>query len=95
MAMIRVGTVMRPMGDPRCATRESCAGLIVQGMYVRVSASLDAALPIFDGADIEFLPVLAQDDAAEETEVLGALYHVDALKAYNRALAATAAEEHS
>ena len=28
-------------------------------------------------------------------ELLGALYQVDALKAYNRALAATAAEEHS
>jgi CIC family chloride channel protein len=28
-------------------------------------------------------------------EVLGTLHHVDALKAYNRALAAKAAEEHS
>jgi CIC family chloride channel protein len=27
--------------------------------------------------------------------LMGALFHVDALKAYNRALAATAAEEHS
>jgi CIC family chloride channel protein len=28
-------------------------------------------------------------------ELLGVLYHLDALKAYNKVLAATAAEEHS
>jgi len=31
----------------------------------------------------------------EPPELWGALFHVDALKAFNRALAATAAEEHS
>jgi CIC family chloride channel protein len=33
------------------------------------------------------------DDTAPE--LMGALFQIDALKAYNRALAATAAEEHS
>jgi CIC family chloride channel protein len=33
--------------------------------------------------------------ADEPPKLLGAIYHVDALRAYNRALAATAAEEHS
>jgi CIC family chloride channel protein len=40
-----------------------------------------------------FLPVVTMD--AGEPVLQGALFHVDALKAYNRALAATAEEEHS
>ncbi|WIY25507.1 chloride channel protein [Parasedimentitalea psychrophila] len=92
LATIRVGTMMRPLADPRCAAAEDCAVLVDRGLVLPASASLDAAMPIFDGADVAYLPVISQN--GDSSEILGALYHVDALKAYNRALAAAAAEEH-
>ncbi|WP_264213025.1 chloride channel protein [Leisingera thetidis] len=92
LALIRAGAVMRPMGDSRCASLEDCQALAEQGLGIRASASLEAAMPVFDRADVAWLPVLMEDGGSEE--IIGALYHVDALKAYNRALAATAAEEH-
>lgn len=51
-------------------------------------------MPYFDRDDIPCIPVVIIEEDGSENPV-GALYHVDALKAYNRALAATAAEEHS
>ncbi|WP_406645220.1 chloride channel protein [Aliisedimentitalea scapharcae] len=95
LAMLRAGAAMRPMGDPRGPDAETCARMIDEGLFVRASATLEAAMPIFDRADVAFLPVVTRPDEDTEPELLGALYHVDALKAYNRALAATAAEEHS
>ena len=64
-----------------------------QGLVLPASGNLDAAMPLFDRADVAYLPVVEQ--SGDVPEILGALYHIDALKAYNRALAATAAEEHS
>ncbi len=94
LALLKSDAVMRPIGDPTCATREECEALLDQGLSLASGSSLEAALPVFDRADVAFLPVVAvQDDGAEE--LLGAIYHLDALKAYNRALVAIAAEEHS
>ncbi|MDE4173945.1 chloride channel protein [Phaeobacter sp. PT47_59] len=106
MALLSVGGLMRPINDPRGAAQDECKALIEQGLYLRPEQSLEAALPVFDRADVPFLPVVAQvpqgspavsQGAGEQAAdgLLGALYHVDALKAYNRALVATAAEEHS
>ncbi|AHD01384.1 chloride channel protein [Leisingera methylohalidivorans] len=92
LALIRAGAVMRPMGDSRCASLEHCQTLVEEGLCIRASASLEAAMPVFDRAEAAFLPVMMEEGGTEE--IIGALYHVDALKAYNRALAATAAEEH-
>lgn len=92
LALIRVGAVMRPMGDSRCASLEDCEAMAAEGLCLRASASLEAAMPVFDRAEVSYLPVVLENDGSEE--IIGALYHVDALKAYNRALAATAAEEH-
>lgn len=94
LAMLRAGAVMRPLGDPRSLTRDQAQALVNQGLCVQASATLEAAMPYFDRGDISCLPVVVRDDEGQETPV-GVLYHVDALKAYNRALAATAAEEHS
>ena len=69
--------------------------MIEDGLYVRASSTLEAAMPIFERADIPYVPVVMRADADASPVYLGALFHVDALKAYNRALAATAAEEHS
>ena len=93
LALLRSDAVMRPLGDPRCASQEECEALHSQGLSLENGASLEAALPVFDRADAVFLPVVEVNDGAEV--LLGAVYHVDALKAYNRALVAVAAEEHS
>lgn len=94
LAMLRAGAVMRPIGDPRSISKDEAMKLIEQGLCVKASATLEAAMPYFDREEIPCIPVIVLDEDGSETPV-GALYHVDALKAYNRALAATAAEEHS
>ena len=52
-------------------------------------------VPMFDAGGHAFIPVVAPAADGGPPELLGALFHVDALRAYNRALAETAAEEHS
>jgi CIC family chloride channel protein len=94
LAMLRAGAVMRPIGDARSITKEEARALIEKGLCVKASATLEAAMPYFDRDDIPCIPVIVMDENGTETPV-GALYHIDVLKAYNRALAATAAEEHS
>jgi CIC family chloride channel protein len=95
LAMFRVGKVMRPMDHGNAAPEERLLTLIEQGIYTDTNATLERALPIFERTGLDYVPVvqLAPGDGPPALE--GALFHVDALKAYNRALAATAAEEHS
>ena len=93
LALLKSDAVMRPLGDPRCASREECEALLDQGLSLDMGASLEAALPIFDRAEVAFLPVVSMHEGKEQ--LCGAIYHVDALKAFNRALVAIAAEEHS
>jgi chloride channel protein, CIC family len=95
LATFGVARVMRPIGDERCACEEDCWALVEQGTYLDGNSTLETALPMFENAALDFIPVvtLAGEDAPPE--LWGALYQVDALKAYNRALAATAQEEHS
>ncbi|GAA5067292.1 chloride channel protein [Roseibacterium beibuensis] len=95
LAMFRVGKVMRPMDHENSAPQEKLLTLVEQGIYTDTNATLERALPIFENTGLDYVPVvqLAPGDGPPALE--GALFHVDALKAYNRALAATAAEEHS
>jgi CIC family chloride channel protein len=95
LAMFRVGKVMRPMDHENAAPQDQLLTLVEQGIFTDRHATLERALPIFERTGLDFVPVvqLAPGDAPPALE--GALFHVDALKAYNRALAATAAEEHS
>jgi chloride channel protein, CIC family len=95
LAMFRVTGVMRKPDHPRAAPEDRCRELIAEGVYIDINATLEAALPLFERAQVPFVPVVAQQGDDAPPELLGALFHVDALKAYNRALAATAAEEHS
>ena len=92
LAMFRVQGVMRKPTDKGAADEETCLEMIEQGLFVQASATLETALPRFDRSGVAFLPVVTMQD--DEPVLQGALFHVDALKAYNRALAATAAEEH-
>ena len=95
LAMFRAGTVMRKPDDPRAASTERCWEMIGEGLYLDASATLAAAMPMFDRSNAAFIPVVRLSSEGTPPELVGALFHVDALKAYNRALAATAAEEHS
>ncbi|MDW3184543.1 MULTISPECIES: chloride channel protein [unclassified Roseobacter] len=94
LAMFRVGSVMRPMDDERAASEDACWEMIGDGVYIDTNATLESAMPIFE-TGVRFIPVVTLSADAAPPELQGALFHVDALKVYNRALAATAAEEHS
>lgn len=95
LAMFMVARIMRRPDDPRAAPEDQCWELINEGTYIDGTATLEAAMPIFDSSGARFIPVVTLTSADAPPELMGALFHVDALKAYNRALAATAAEEHS
>ncbi|WP_341864346.1 chloride channel protein [Gymnodinialimonas sp. 57CJ19] len=95
LAMFRVGRVMRPMTHENSAPQERLLTLIEQGIFTDTNATLERALPIFERTGLDFLPVVQLSPTGGPPALEGALFHVDALKAYNKALAATAAEEHS
>ena len=95
LAMFRVQNVMRKPDDPTCAPSDDIWAAIEDGIFVDANATLEVAMPIFDRTNRRFVPVVTFGKEGEPPEILGALHQVDALKAYNRALAATAAEEHS
>lgn len=92
LSTISAGRLMRPMGADDGASETACHALVEQGVSLTSDDTLDAAMTIFDSGIVDFIPVVSQPP---ESELLGALYHIDALKAYNRALAETAREEHS
>ncbi|MEP5732457.1 MAG: chloride channel protein [Sulfitobacter sp.] len=94
LAMFMVARIMRRPDDPQAAPEDGCWSLINAGTYIDGAATLEAAMPVFEATGVRYIPVVTLS-ADAPPELLGALFHVDALKAYNRALAATAAEEHS
>ena len=95
LAMFRVANVMRTPEDVRAAPEDDLWAAIEEGIWVNPNATLETALPLFDQTSRTFLPVLTVGDEGQPPQIHGALFHVDALRAYNRALAATAEEEHS
>ncbi|WP_299023868.1 chloride channel protein [uncultured Sulfitobacter sp.] len=95
LAMFTAAKTMRTPDHPRAADDDRCWEMIGEGLYIDGAATLETAIPIFERTGVQFLPVVTLSADAAPPELLGALFHVDALRAYNRALAATAAEEHS
>lgn len=93
LSMFRVQGVMRKPTDDDAADEDACLRMIEQGLYLQASTTLEVALPLFERSGAAFLPVVTLEDGIPILQ--GALFHLDALKAYNRALAATAQEEHS
>jgi len=94
LAMFRVSSVMRGPAHPAFPGEETCRSLIEDGIHVDRAATLEKAMPLFDRAPGDFVPVTVAAGAGA-FDLVGSLHHVDALKAYNRALCAAAAEEHS
>ncbi|SFP03152.1 chloride channel protein [Tranquillimonas alkanivorans] len=95
LSMFRVSNVMRKPEDPRAAPDDALWAAIEEGVTVEGNATLETAMPLFEQTNRPFIPVVRLGAKGEAPEILGALFQVDALRAYNRALAATAAEEHS
>jgi CIC family chloride channel protein len=95
LAMHRVATVMRPIDTEGAVDEAKCWDMIKDGVYIDGNATLEAAMPIFDKSGVSFIPVVTLSSEDAPPELWGVLFHVDALKAFNKALAATAAEEHS
>lgn len=95
LAMFRAASLMKPLGDKECPDEEVLWQLVQDGLYVDGNATLEVAMPVFERSGAAFLPVLSIPGEDQPPEMWGALAHVDALLAYNKALAATAAEEHS
>jgi len=93
--MFTAAKTMRTFDHPRAADPDRCWEMIGEGQYLDGAATLETAIPVFEKTGMPFLPVVTLSADAAPPELLGALFHVDALNAYNRALAATAAEEHS
>ncbi len=94
LAMLRVSAVVRDVSHPQAADEEACRALVEKGFFIRPDATLEAAMPMFEGGET-FVPVMSRQTAQAPAKLVGALFYLDALKVYNRALAATAAEEHS
>lgn len=95
LATFRVATVMRERDHKRAANEERCWELVSEGVYIDGNATLEQAMPIFEQTGHNFIPVVTLGGEDAPPELWGALFQVDALKAMNKALAATAAEEHS
>ncbi len=94
LGMFRVSRLMRDPDHARAADPDQCWSLIEQGIYVDASATLETAMPVFERAGVPFVPVVTLSGGDAPPDLAGALFHVDALKAYNGALAAVSKEEH-
>jgi CIC family chloride channel protein len=95
LSMVRVAGVMRAMDHPRAASEETCWEMVEDGIYIDGNATLEAAMPVFDRTGVTFIPVVTLSGEGTPPELKGALFHLDALKSFNRALAAVTEEEHS
>ncbi len=94
-ATIGVRDIMRMRGADDGASDSACWGLVEQGAVLERADTLDKALPMFDQLKgTQMIPVVDRPPGGEP-ELLGALFHVDALRAYNRALVETHREEHT
>ncbi|MEM9779795.1 MAG: chloride channel protein, partial [Pseudomonadota bacterium] len=95
MGTIKMSRLMQPLSDEAGVSLNQVQSLLDQGSWVQPSDTLETALPLFDRVGLGYLPVARKPDPDGPPELLGTVDHIDALKAYNRALAATAREEHS
>lgn len=94
LQMVGLGAVIRRPGAPGALPLSVLESLAADGMTVDRDALLKEALLRFRRTGASHLAVTAPD-AEGAPQVVGCLGHVDALKAYNQAMAAIAAEEHS
>ena len=90
-----VASIMRSADAPRAADPDAALEMVMAGTWLKHDATLEQAMPLFEKTNATFIPVVHFPGKDHPPEIWGALFQVDALKALNRALATTAAEEHS
>ncbi len=95
LSVVPVASSMVAKSDPNMPDEAACWDLVEQGNYVDRSATLEVAMGVFDAANTRFIPVLSLGGEDKPPDLLGVVFQVDALRAFNRALAAKSAEEHS
>lgn len=95
LATFSCASVMRAVDHPNGASQDACWELVEQGIYIDGNATLESAMSIFENSGAAYIPVVTLGGEGQPPELWGAVFHVDALRAFNRALADTAAEEHS
>ncbi|UWQ23049.1 chloride channel protein [Jannaschia sp. W003] len=93
LATIRVSAVMKAPEHPQAPGSERVRAAVHEALFVGASDTLERAMPLFERGGTDFLPVVRLRD--DGPEVVGVLLFVDALRVFNRALSATAAEEHA
>ena len=87
---------MRPYGAEDGASETRCFELTEQGLSLPPDATLELAFAMFENSKLDIIPIVApSEDESAPPDLLGALFYIDALKAYNRALAEIAREEHA
>ncbi|NDV01702.1 chloride channel protein [Pseudoroseicyclus tamaricis] len=94
LGTFRVESVMRAQGHPRGADEAAMRELIAGGTFLKEGQTLEEAMPMFETAGASVLPVVHFAGGDAGPELRGALFHVDALRALNRALARRSAEAH-
>ncbi|MEM8850841.1 MAG: chloride channel protein [Pseudomonadota bacterium] len=94
LAMYRVSGVMKAPEHPNAPSAKRIDRAVADALFVAPGDTLEKAMPLFERSGSDFLAVVRLGDEGKPL-VLGVLLHVDALRVFNRALAATAAEEHS
>lgn len=92
---IRLSSILRPMGHRRGADPKACEELMREGTVLDERQTLETALRLFERSGADFIPVTRRGPGQDQPELVGAVFQTDALRAYARALAETAAEEHS
>jgi len=91
---MQVGNHMLPRGSEGSPSEMQSWDLIEQGVLLLEDDTLAKALPMFiEGKGLDVIPVVKQTEGGGNT-LVGALFHVDALRAYNRALVEAHEEEH-
>lgn len=82
MGMIRI------RGADDGASDTACWSMAEQGAMLTRNSTLADALAFFNSRRLEFLPVMDEPKKGEKGpgELIGAVFHIDALKAMNRAL---------
>ncbi len=95
LAVIPVAGLLRKKTAANAASESDCLEMIEQGVHVVQTATLEVALPKFEGVKHRFIPVIEAGGDPDNPVLLGALFQIDALRAYTDALAETAREEHS
>ncbi|WBU59548.1 chloride channel protein [Paracoccus albus] len=99
---MRINSLIRSLDAENAPAPDLVRNLALSGRALVDGETLDRALSEFRRTGAAFLPIIRpvvprEPDAIgppPPPEIIGALYHVDALQALNRALADAAAEEH-